>query len=71
MATDKVTLMPEGIRPRCLNKIQAANYIGVSPNTFARMVQNKEAPQPIQISQRRLVWDLKALDEFIESLKAF
>lgn len=71
MANEKVTLMPEGVRPRCLSKVQAAQYIGVSPNTFARMVANSEAPKPIQISQRRLVWDLKALDEFIDSLKPF
>lgn len=71
MANDKVTAMPEGVRPRCLSKVQAAQYVGVSPNTFARMVANEEAPKPIQISQRRLVWDLKSLDAFIDSLKTF
>lgn len=73
MADDKVitTRMPDGVTVRCLSKVQAAHYIGVSPNTFARMVQNNEAPKPIQISQRRLVWDVKQLDALIDSLVGF
>jgi len=73
MADDKVeaTRMPSGITVRCLSKVQAAAYIGVSPNTFARMVSNNEAPKPIQISQRRLVWDVKQLDALIDSFNGF
>jgi predicted DNA-binding transcriptional regulator AlpA len=73
MADDKVTAtrMPDGVTVRCLSKVQAAQYIGVSPNTFTRMVANAEAPKPIQISQRRLVWDVKQLDALIDSLAGF
>lgn len=63
--------MPDGVAVRCLSKAQAAAYIGVSPNTFARMVQSNEAPRPIQISQRRLVWDVKQLDALIDSFSGF
>jgi len=68
---DTASKMPDGMTVRCLNKRQAAAYIGVSPNTFARMVQNNEAPKPIQISQRRLVWDVKQLDSLIDSFSGF
>lgn len=68
---DSTSKMPNGMTVRCLNKRQAAAYIGVSPNTFARMVQNNEAPKPIQISQRRLVWDVKQLDALIDSFSSF
>lgn len=67
----KKTEMPDGVTIRCLNKKQAAQYIGVSMNTFIRMVDRGEAPKPIQISQRRLVWDRKQLDQYIDNLVAF
>jgi predicted DNA-binding transcriptional regulator AlpA len=75
MASSKVVeataKLPAGITVRCLSKSQAAAYIGVSVNTFSRMVQNNEAPKPIQISQRRLVWDVKQLDALIDSFSGF
>lgn len=56
------------IKPRCLSKEEASAYIGVSPNTFLRMVANGKAPKPIMISDRRKVWDKKTLDKFIDEL---
>ncbi len=56
---------------RCLKLDDAASYIGVSTATFKRMVKNGEAPKPIQISKRRIVWDKKKLDSFIEALADF
>ena len=56
---------------RCLNAADAASYIGVSKTTFKKMVKNGEAPKPIQISKRRIVWDKKKLDSFIEALADF
>ena len=56
---------------RCLNAAEAALYIGVSKTTFKNMVKNGQAPKPIQISPRRLVWDRKKLDSFIEALADF
>lgn len=67
----KNTEMPDGVTIRCLNKKQAAQYIGVSMNTFIRMVDRGDAPKPIQISKRRLVWDRKQLDIYIDNLVGF
>ena len=56
---------------RCLSLKESAAYIGVSPSTFQKMVKNKEAPTPIRITQKRLVWDKKQLDELIDALTGF
>jgi len=74
MAHDKVITsesMPDGVTARCLSKVQAAHYLGISPNTFTRMVEDGEAPPPIKISARRLVWDKRQLDALIDSLAGF
>lgn len=56
------------ITPRCLSADDASRYIGVSLNTFLRMVAGGKAPKPISISERRRVWDRKILDQFIDDL---
>ena len=53
---------------RCLNCAESASYMGVSISTFKRMVKKKEAPPPIRLSKRRVVWDKKQLDAFIEKM---
>lgn len=63
--------LPDGIQRRCLNRKQAALYLNISANTLTRMVNDGEGPKPIQISKRRVLWDIKTLDEYIESLKGF
>jgi predicted DNA-binding transcriptional regulator AlpA len=60
----------ELIQPRCLSVEQASLYIGVSANTFLRMVASGKAPKPIAISNRRKVWDKRALDKFIDDLNS-
>jgi len=67
MADGKVTES----QVRCLSLKESAAYIGVSPSTFQKMVKNKEAPAPIRITQKRLVWDKKQLDELIDALAGF
>ena len=59
------------IEPRCLSKAEAAHYIGVSLNTFHKLVAEGRVPPPIKISAKRVVWDKKRLDEFIDSLVSF
>ena len=56
---------------RCLSCKESASYIGVSVSTFKRMVEKGDAPKPIQMSSRRLVWDRKQLDYFIDNLASF
>lgn len=67
MANDKVTAK----EVRCLSLRQAAAYIGVSQSTFRKMVKSGDVPAPIRITEKRLVWDRKQLDEFIDSLSGF
>jgi len=59
------------IEPRCLSKLEAAHYVGVSLNTFHKLVADGKVPPPIKISAKRVVWDKKRLDEFIDSLVSF
>jgi len=56
---------------RCLNIVQAAKYLGVGQVTFRKMVERGDAPKPIQITDRRVVWDKKQLDMFIDNLTRF
>tara|TARA_Y100000114_G_C11650242_1_gene273831 strand:- start:240 stop:425 length:186 start_codon:yes stop_codon:yes gene_type:complete len=56
---------------RCLKLGDAAKYIGVSISTFKRMVARGEAPAPIRMSKRLVVWDKKQLDSFVERMADF
>jgi excisionase family DNA binding protein len=47
--------------PRGLSRVQAAEYVGVSPSTFDKMVAAGEMPARKRIRARTL-WDRKALD---------
>ena len=50
---------------RGLTRNEAAHYIGVSPTTFDRLIQQKVMPKPIKAFSRA-IWDMKALDEAFE-----
>tara|TARA_B100001248_G_C27325506_1_gene428824 strand:- start:898 stop:1095 length:198 start_codon:yes stop_codon:yes gene_type:complete len=56
---------------RLLNIVQAAKYLGIGQVTFRKMVDRGDAPKPIQITDRRVVWDRKQLDLFIDNLTRF
>jgi predicted DNA-binding transcriptional regulator AlpA len=56
---------------RLLSIVQAAKYLGVGQVTFRKMVERGDAPKPIQITDRRVVWDRKQLDMFIDNLTRF
>lgn len=47
--------------PRGLSRVEAAQYIGVSPGTFDRLVEDGTMPKPKCIRARR-VWDRLAID---------
>jgi hypothetical protein len=47
--------------------VAAANYFGVSPTLFDRMVRDRLAPRPIRIYGRR-VWDRFELDAAFDAL---
>lgn len=53
--------LPLSLPPRGLSRVQAAEYIGVSPSTFDKMVTDGEMPVPKRI-RGRVIWDRKQLD---------
>jgi hypothetical protein len=54
---------PDALRPRLLDRIHAAAYVGLSPNTFDAEVAagTFSGPFPLTRTRRRL-WDVRALD---------
>ncbi|MGY6662220.1 MAG: helix-turn-helix transcriptional regulator [Glycocaulis sp.] len=54
---------------RGLRRQEAAAYIGVSPNTFERLVNDGRMPKAKRIYSR-LVWDRYELDSAFEMLES-
>ena len=54
--------------PRGLSRFAAAQYVGVSANTFDKMIKLKNMPGPKQASENRKIWDRQQLDAAIEVL---
>ena len=59
--TDRREVLPLSLPPRGLNREQAARYVGVSPNTFDKLVVDGIMPRHKQLRGKR-VWDRHALD---------
>lgn len=55
--------------PRMLSKKEAASYCGLSVSTFMRRVNDNHTLKPVQISERRIVWDKAKLDQWLDSLQ--
>jgi predicted DNA-binding transcriptional regulator AlpA len=53
--------------PRGLSRVEAARYIGVSPGTFDKLVEDSVMPKPKQIRARR-VWDRVEVDAAFTSM---
>src|SRR6266478_3693386 len=60
--------LPPGALPRCLNRAQSAEYVGVGTSLFDEMVRDHRMPQPIRINART-VWDRLQLDEAVNALR--
>lgn len=56
------------LRPRGLNREDAAAYIGVSARKFDELVGDGRMPAAIQIDGRK-VWDLRELDQAFDRLR--
>ena len=52
---------------RGLNRLEAAHFVGVSPDKFDGMVHDGRMPRPKLIDRRR-VWDVEALDMHFAAL---
>lgn len=55
--------------PRLITKTAAAEYMGMGTSLFTKLVSQNRLPQPIRISERRIVWDINDLDSHIEIMK--
>lgn len=52
---------------RGLKRVEAADYIGVSPTKFDEMVADGRMPKPKRADGRK-VWDVRALDSSFDAL---
>lgn len=53
--------LPVNLPPRGLNRVAAAQYIGVSVGKFDELVGDGRMPKPVRIDGRK-VWDRRGLD---------
>ncbi len=53
--------------PRGLNRAEAARYVGVSPGTFDKLVQEGLMPAPKRVKARR-IYDRQAIDVAFSAL---
>jgi predicted DNA-binding transcriptional regulator AlpA len=49
-------LPPELARHRVLDAAQSADFVGLSVSHWRRIVRAKQAPQPVQLTERRIGW---------------
>jgi len=58
--------LPVNLPPRGLNRVQSAEYLGVSPSTLHSLVTNGQVAEPKRIGTR-VVWDVRKLDQFFDA----
>jgi predicted DNA-binding transcriptional regulator AlpA len=62
--------LPPTLAPRLIGREAAAAYVCVSPNTFDGMVKDGRMPRPKRLSEKRIAWDVRALDAAVDQLPA-
>jgi len=60
--------LPPTLAPRLISRVAAAAYISVSPTMFDEMVRDGRMPQPKKLGERRLAWDVRAIDLAVDLL---
>jgi predicted DNA-binding transcriptional regulator AlpA len=60
--------LPPTLPPRLISRDAAAEYVGVSPNTFDVMRGDGRMPPPRRLTVGRLAWDVRELDLAIDRL---
>ena len=60
--------LPPTLAPRLIGRDDAAAYVGVSPNTFDKMIADGLMPNPKRQTERRIAWDVRQLDTAIDRL---
>ena len=63
----KKNVLPPSLTPRGLSRVEAAQYVGVSPSLFDQMVKDGRMPKSAAINARR-IWDRLKLDQAFEEL---
>ena len=53
--------------PRGMSRVEAADYVGISPSLFDTMVRDGRMPGP-KLINTRTIWDRLALDRAFEAL---
>lgn len=64
---ERLALLPPSLAPRGLSRVEAASYVGISPVTFDRMIEDGLMPPAKSIGGRR-IWDRLALDKAFHDL---
>lgn len=60
--------LPPTLPPRLISRETAAAYLSVAPGTFDKMVQEGRMPRGKRVSEGRVAWDVRSLDEAIDLL---
>lgn len=63
----RASALPMSLPPRGLSRVEAAEYIGISPSLFDEMVDDFRMPKPRMLNKRR-VWDRIELDRSFDRL---
>ena len=64
----KAAALPHNLPPRMLAREAAAAYVGVSANTFDKMIEAGTMPPAKRIFGTRRGWDIRALDRAVDAL---
>jgi len=60
-------MLPAGALPRGLSRLQAAEYVGLSPAKFDELVKEGKMPSPKRVGSR-VLWDRLKVDEAFNAL---
>jgi excisionase family DNA binding protein len=63
----RLSVLPPSLPPRGISREQAAEYVGVSPSTFDKLVKDGRMSQPKRIDGR-VVWEVRRLDCAFDAL---
>lgn len=63
-----ISALPPSLAPIGLSRVQAAEFIGVSPSKFDEMVADRRMPKPRRIDART-VWDRRQLEEAFSAIE--
>ena len=64
----KQAALPPTLPPRLISREAAAAYVGVSANTFDKLVKVGRMPSARRITEGRKGWDVRELDAAVDNL---